>query len=140
MVLLLLQLQCMHNPNVGGEYLAYVVSALCMCGPFPGGRGRTPAESGCSDAAEGGNGSDDEAMGGDKAAPVGGSLSAEAEGGCGKPTASMSESTKSQHNVRPKAASQIFVVKMSLAPQVQPGKENLVVCLQLTPSSVELLC
>ena len=27
-------------------------------------------------------------MGGDKAAPVGGSLSAEPEGGCGKPTAS----------------------------------------------------
>ena len=59
-----------------------------MCGPFSGARGRTPAEGGWSDAAAGGIGSDDDAAGGDKAAPVGGSLSAEAEGGCGKPTAS----------------------------------------------------
>ncbi len=69
-----------------------------MCGPFPGGRARTPAEGGgcsvaaegggCSVAAEGGNDRNDEATGGGKAAPVGGSLSAEAEGGCGKPTAS----------------------------------------------------
>lgn len=56
-----------------------------MCGPFSGARGRTPAEGGWSDAAAGGIGSDDDAAGGDKAAPVGGSLSAEAEGGCGKP-------------------------------------------------------
>lgn len=66
-----------------------MISGLCKCGPFPGGRARTSAEgASCSDAAEGGNGSDDEAKGGDKAAPVGGSLSVEAEGGCGKPTAS----------------------------------------------------
>ncbi len=55
--------------------------------------------------------------------------------------ASMSESTKSrQHHVRPKAASQNFIAKVSLAPQVQPGTENLVVCLQHTPSSIEPLC
>ena len=38
------------------------------------------------------------------------------------------------------AASHTFITNTSLAPQVQPGKENLVVCLQHTPSGAELLC
>lgn len=91
-----------------------------MCGPFSGARGRTPAEGGWSDAAAGGIGSDDDAAGGDKAVPVGGSLSAEAEGGCGKPTVSQYFRVKQrrQNNVRTKVTSKRFVVKMPLTPQV----------------------